>query len=52
MLASFHGDTNGMQTIPVVKAVHKTHAELRQNGVKLLMGLDANTYVCAFFFFV
>lgn len=44
MFASFHGDTNGMQTIPVVKAVHKTHSELRQNGVKLLMGLDANTY--------
>lgn len=44
MFASFHGDTNGLQTIPVVTAIHKTHSELRQNNVKLLMGLDANTY--------
>ena len=37
MFASFHGDTNGLQTIPVVTAIHKTHSELRQNNVKLLM---------------
>jgi hypothetical protein len=45
MLASFHGDTNGLQTIPVLEAIHKTHQELSNAAeVKLLFGLDANTY--------
>ena len=45
MFASFHGDTNGLQTISVVTAVHKTHQQLADpSSVKLLMGLDANTY--------
>ena len=28
LLASFHGDTNGLATIPVVKAVNSMHARL------------------------
>lgn len=43
MLASFHGDTNGLATIPVVEAMHKTHSELG-GDMKLIFGLDANTY--------
>lgn len=43
MLASFHGDTNGLATIPVVNAVHKTHGELG-GELRLIFGLDANTY--------
>ncbi len=42
LLASFHGDTNGLATIPVVRAVH---AASRALGVpKMVFGLDANTY--------
>mmetsp|Transcript_25666 Transcript_25666/g.59324 ORF Transcript_25666/g.59324 Transcript_25666/m.59324 type:complete len:600 (-) Transcript_25666:26-1825(-) len=42
LLASFHGDTNGQQTIPVLNAMH----QLAQNrsSDQLLFGLDANTY--------
>mmetsp|Transcript_10630 Transcript_10630/g.20902 ORF Transcript_10630/g.20902 Transcript_10630/m.20902 type:complete len:615 (-) Transcript_10630:306-2150(-) len=40
VLASFHGDTNGLQTVPVVRAVAKVVA----NPELLLFGLDANTY--------
>jgi len=42
LFASFHGDTNGLATIPVVTAVYnyaKSKPEL-----KLLFGMDANTY--------
>lgn len=38
-LASFHGDTNGLLTIPMIKKVAQ---HLRTDG--LLFGLDANTY--------
>jgi hypothetical protein len=42
LFASFHGDTNGLLTIPVVTAVHdyakKAHADR-----KLVFGMDANT---------
>ena len=39
-LASFHGDTNGLATIPIVKAVN----EMAEGNGRLLFGLDANTY--------
>jgi len=42
MLASFHGDTNGLATIPVVKAVAAVAGKLEKPRV--LFGLDANTY--------
>mmetsp|Transcript_11006 Transcript_11006/g.12583 ORF Transcript_11006/g.12583 Transcript_11006/m.12583 type:complete len:190 (+) Transcript_11006:444-1013(+) len=43
LLASFHGDTNGMATIPVVTAV-KRLLDNKYPDKKLLFGLDANTY--------
>lgn len=42
MLASFHGDTNGLATIPVVKAVEAVAKS--KDDARLLFGLDANTY--------
>lgn len=44
LLASFHGDTNGLATIPVVQAVHDYVSEDLDNKATLLFGLDANTY--------
>lgn len=44
MLVSFHGDTNGLATIPVVEAVHSVLADLGHAGRRLVFGLDANTY--------
>ena len=43
LLASFHGDTNGLATIPVLRAMHQ-YASTKQPGHKLLFGMDANTY--------
>lgn len=43
LLASFHGDTNGLATIPVVTAV-KNYATSKRPDCKMLFGLDANTY--------
>lgn len=43
LLASFHGDTNGLATIPVVSAV-RNYATKRQPDCRMLFGLDANTY--------
>eukprot|EP01041_Mallomonas_annulata_P002661 gene2661-5221_t len=40
LLASFHGDTNGLATIPIVKAMLKYSPP----DHKLIFGLDANTY--------
>lgn len=40
VLASFHGDTNGLATIPVVRAV----SSAAPHDALLVMGLDANTY--------
>jgi len=40
LLASFHGDTNGLATIPVVEAVNKVVS----GDTKLLFGMDANCY--------
>jgi hypothetical protein len=42
VVASFHGDTNGLATIPVTDAL-LTHMKTLENH-KLLFGLDANTY--------
>jgi len=43
MLASFHGDTNGLATIPVTTAVHNTKSSHFADHA-LIFGLDANTY--------
>jgi len=43
LLASFHGDTNGLATIPVLDAL-QTFALKVYPDHKLLFGLDANTY--------
>ena len=45
LLASFHGDTDGLATAPTLHAVHALAATLP--GHTLLFGLDANTYVKA-----
>jgi len=44
VLASFHGDTNGLATIPVLDAIKKTMITSSMNARKLIFGLDANTY--------
>ena len=43
LFASFHGDTNGLATIPVVNAMHE-FASSKRKAHKLLFGMDANTY--------
>ena len=43
LLASFHGDTNGLATVPVVKAVQHYLISVVPDH-KLLFGMDANTY--------
>jgi hypothetical protein len=43
LLASFHGDTNGLATIPVLNAVY-SHAINKRPDHRLLFGMDANTY--------
>jgi len=43
MLASFHGDTNGLATIPVVSAVEKYQAG-HLEAHTMVFGMDANTY--------
>eukprot|EP01061_Rhynchopus_euleeides_P018229 TRINITY_DN30146_c0_g2_i4.p1 TRINITY_DN30146_c0_g2~~TRINITY_DN30146_c0_g2_i4.p1 ORF type:complete len:1794 (+),score=828.70 TRINITY_DN30146_c0_g2_i4:104-5485(+) len=42
LMASFHGDTNGLATKPVVEAVKNYSKTL--DDVKLLFGMDGNTY--------
>jgi len=49
VIASFHGDTNGLATIPVLDALMKVVRSDNENslslsGHKLIFGLDANTY--------
>ena len=43
VLASFHGDTNGLATKPVIDIVH-SYIESEAKGASLLFGLDANTH--------
>lgn len=42
LLASFHGDTNGLATLPVLGAVHKLAQSMPEH--RLVFGLDANTH--------
>ena len=42
LLASFHGDTNGLATLPVLAAVHALAQTMPSH--RLVFGLDANTY--------
>jgi len=45
IIASFHGDTNGLATKPVLDAIVKAmSSDSTLAGHKLLFGLDANTY--------
>mmetsp|Transcript_46544 Transcript_46544/g.131032 ORF Transcript_46544/g.131032 Transcript_46544/m.131032 type:complete len:621 (+) Transcript_46544:107-1969(+) len=45
VVASFHGDTNGLATKPVVSAVLKAMAsDSKLAGHRLIFGMDANTY--------
>jgi len=45
VVASFHGDTNGMATKPVLDALMKTmNSDPQLISHKLVFGLDANTY--------
>jgi len=45
VIVSFHGDTNGLATIPVNDAVVKTiNSDKNLSDRKLIFGLDANTY--------
>jgi len=44
LLASFHGDTNGLATIPVTTAVHQVAQGDLNGKYKLIFGMDANTY--------
>lgn len=43
LVVSFHGDTNGLLTVPVTAAVHKVATE-KYHGHVLILGLDANVY--------
>ena len=42
LLASFHGDTDGLATMPVFAAVHELAVSMPDH--RLVFGLDANTY--------
>mmetsp|Transcript_16733 Transcript_16733/g.45899 ORF Transcript_16733/g.45899 Transcript_16733/m.45899 type:complete len:514 (-) Transcript_16733:133-1674(-) len=45
VVASFHGDTNGLATIPVVDATVKAmKSEIGLKDHRLVFGMDANTY--------
>ena len=41
LLVSFHGDTNGQASIPLLQAVHTVASS---QSLKLVVGIDANTY--------
>ena len=43
LVASFHGDTDGLATIPVLRALHK-YASASSPSLRLVFGLDANAY--------
>mmetsp|Transcript_57611 Transcript_57611/g.89680 ORF Transcript_57611/g.89680 Transcript_57611/m.89680 type:complete len:595 (+) Transcript_57611:88-1872(+) len=44
VLASFHGDTNGLATIPVVRAMSQFASSSAMSKHQLVFGLDANTH--------
>ena len=43
VIVSFHGDTNGLATIPVLRAVN-SYMTKSAPGARLIFGLDANVY--------
>uniref|UniRef100_A0A7S1HN58 Phosphodiesterase n=1 Tax=Hemiselmis andersenii TaxID=464988 RepID=A0A7S1HN58_HEMAN len=43
LLASFHGDTNGLATIPVLKALNEAFTKSYPDHI-VIFGLDANTH--------
>ncbi|GMH89924.1 hypothetical protein TrVE_jg6430 [Triparma verrucosa] len=43
VVASFHGDTNGLATIPVLKALNEV-MKTQPSSTRLIFGLDANVY--------
>jgi hypothetical protein len=43
VLASFHGDTNGLQTIPITKKMNSAMTS-DYAGYRLIFGMDANVY--------
>jgi len=45
LLASFHGDTDGLATVPVLDAIHAERAASAGPVMRLAFGLDANAYV-------
>jgi hypothetical protein len=47
VVASFHGDTNGLATKPVVDAVMKAMKSETLQDAHLIFGMDANTYETA-----
>merc|ERR1712070_740579 len=44
LLASFHGDTNGLATLPVVRAVARV-LQNQPDDCRLVFGMDANVYL-------
>ena len=44
VIASFHGDTNGLATKPVLDAIMKAMDNRKLRNHRLIFGLDANTY--------
>jgi len=44
LIASFHGDTNGLATIPVVEAINTVYQDKYTSTHSLIFCLDANTY--------
>lgn len=44
LLASFHGDTDGLMTVPVLEAVCATREVRGEPKLRLIFGLDANAY--------
>jgi len=43
ILASFHGDTNGLQTIPITTKMNQAMQDMFK-GYRMIFGLDANVY--------
>ena len=46
LIASFHGDTNGLATVPVVRALCTTRTRHSPKAHVLVLGLDANSHDC------
>jgi hypothetical protein len=44
LVASFHGDTDGLATIPVLAALVEEWQPGEMQSPRLIFGLDANTY--------